>query len=378
MKVRMKYMQFLLVFSLLITISTVCHPLSRIKDIVDFEGVRDNPLVGYGLVFGLNGTGDKLNSSIFTRESFIGIMERLGVTARDRSLNTKNIAAVMVTATLKPFARQGTKMDVHISTIGDATNLQGGTLVATPLKGADNEVYAVAQGPVAVPGFSAQGAAASITQGIPTNGRIPNGAIIEKEIEFSLNHQRHLRLFLRNPDFTTATRIRDVINRKLKGQGKLQFPVAQLVDRGTLSMVIPDYYQNRVSQMLSDIELLYVTPDQPARIIMNKSSGVIVMGEQVKINRVAIAHGSLTIKVTEMPQVSQPAPFAEKGTTVVVPRSEIEVIEGDKKLTIVKSGANLRDLVTNLNALGVSVQDIIEVMEAMKAAGAINAEVEVI
>ena len=371
-------MRIIFVCFLLAMFSTVCNSASRIKDLVDFEGVRDNPLVGYGLVFGLNGTGDKLNSSIFTRESFIAIMERLGVTARDRSLNTKNIAAVMVTGTLKPFARQGTKMDVHISTIGDATNLQGGTLVATPLKGADNEVYAVAQGPVTVSGFSAQGAAASITQGIPTNGRIPNGAIIEKEIDFSLNQQQYLRLFLKNPDFTTATRIRDVINRKIGGPGKARSQVAQLVDRGTLSMLIPGHYLNRVSQMLSDIELLSVTPDQPAKIVMNKTSGVIVMGDQVKINRVAIAHGSLTIKVTEMPQVSQPQPLSEVGETVVVPRSEIEVTEGDKKMTIVKSGANLRDLVTNLNALGVSVPDIIEVLEAMKAAGAIHAEVEVI
>ena len=370
--------RYILFFIFIYSTALFSSTLSRIKDLVDFEGVRDNHLVGYGLVFGLNGTGDKLNNSVFTRESIVGIMERLGVSARDSSLNTRNVAAVMVTATLKPFSRQGTKMDVHISAVGDATNLQGGVLVATPLKGADGQVYAVAQGPVSVAGFAAKGAGTSVTQGNPTSGHIVNGALIEKEMHFSMNHQEVLRLFLRNPDFTTATRIRNEIQKKLAPKNKYYTPIIHLIDAGTLSIRVPAFYKNQVSRLVSDIEQILVAPDDQARIVIKKSSGVIIMGENVKIHRVAIAHGNLTIKVTENPLVSQPNPFTQNGQTTTVARTTIEVKEEDKKMTIVNSGAHLRDLVNNLNALGVSTADMIEILETMKYAGAIHAKLETI
>ncbi|MDM7947694.1 MAG: flagellar basal body P-ring protein FlgI [Oceanibaculum nanhaiense] len=346
---------------------------SRIKDIASFEGVRDNILVGYGLVVGLNGTGDDLTKSVFTRESLVGMLERLGVNARDNGLEVDNIAAVMVTATLPPYARQGTRIDVNISTIGDASNLLGGTLLVTPLIAADGEVYAVAQGPVAASGFSAQGAAASITRGVPTAGRISNGGIVEREIDFQMTQLESVKISLRNPDFTTSRRVAQAINAFL-GQ-----PIAQPLDPATVRMALPQEYANNAVGLITDIEQLRVSPDYIAKVVIDEKSGVIVMGENVRISTVAIAQGNLTIRITETPQVSQPNPFSEGGETVVVPRTQIEIDEDqDRRLTVLPSGVTLQELVDGLNALGVGPRDMIAILQAIKASGALQAEIEVI
>ena len=346
---------------------------TRIKDIVDFEGVRENMLIGYGLVVGLNGTGDSLTTSIFTRESLVGMLERLGVNARDDGLRTDNIAAVMVTATLPPFSRQGTRIDLSISAIGDSSSLLGGTLLVTPLVGADGEVYAVAQGPVAVGGFSAQGDGATISRGVPTNGRIASGAIIEREIAFDLQTLETVRISLRNPDFTTSRRIAQAINAFIGG------PIAQPRDPGTVSMLVPDGYRGNAVALITDIEQLRVTPDISAKVVIDEQTGIIVMGENVRISTVAIAQGNLTIRITETPQVSQPQPFAQTGETVTVPRTQIEVDEdADKRLTVLPKGITLQELVNGLNALGIGPRDMISILQAIKAAGALQAEIELL
>ncbi|MCR9072065.1 MAG: flagellar basal body P-ring protein FlgI [Alphaproteobacteria bacterium] len=346
---------------------------TRIKDIVDFEGVRENMLIGYGLVVGLNGTGDSLSSAIFTRESLVGMLERLGVNSRDDSLSTDNVAAVMVTATLPPFSTQGTRIDVTISAIGDSDSLLGGQLLVTPLVGADGEVYAVAQGPVAVGAFSAQGQGASVTRGVPTGGRIANGAIVEREIDFKLNRMETVRIALRNPDFTTSRRIAQAINAFVGG------PIAQSVDSGTVRMLVPDAYRNNAVALITDIEQLRVTPDNIAKVVIDEQTGVIVMGENVRINTVAIAQGNLTIRITETPQVSQPQPFSETGETTVVPRTQIEIDDdSDNRLTVLPTTVTLQELVDGLNALGVGPRDMISILQAIKASGALQAELEVL
>ena len=346
---------------------------SRIKDIVDFEGVRDNLLVGYGLVVGLNGTGDGLGSAIFTKESLIGMLERLGVNARDNSLDTKNVAAVMVTAKLPPFLRQGSNIDITVSSLGDATNLLGGTLLVTPLLAADGEVYAVAQGNLQVGGFSAQGDAASTVKGVPTSARIPNGAIIEREVPFKLASLKRVRLSLRNPDFTTARRISRAVN------AFVGLPASRVTDPATVEVVIPANYKNQVIDLLTDIEQLLVEPDQIAKIVIDEQSGIIVMGENVRISTVAIAQGNLTIRITENPEVSQPLPFSNTGTTNEVPRTKIEVTEDeDKKLTLLANSVTLQELVNGINALGIGPRDMISILQAIKAAGAMQAEIEVL
>ena len=353
----------------LLVLSAPAQATSRIKDIVDIEGVRDNMLVGYGLVVGLNGTGDSLGGSPFTRESLIGMLERLGVNIRDTGLDTDNVAAVMVTATLPPFARQGTRIDVQTSSLGDAGSLLGGQLLVTPLIGADGEVYAVAQGPVTVGGFSAGGQAAQVTQGVPTAGRIPGGAIVEREIEFALADRDRLHLALRNPDFTTAARITRSINDAMGTR------LARASDPATIELRIPP--DRDVVGLITAIEQLTVDPDQPARVVIDESTGVIVMGENVRVSTVAIAQGNLTVRVTETPQVVQPNPLAE-GDTAVVPRTDIAVDTGEgRQLGILGQSVSLQDLVQGLNALGVSPRDMISILQSIKAAGALQAEIEV-
>ncbi len=345
---------------------------SRIKDIADFEGVRENQLVGYGLVVGLNGTGDDLDSAVFTRESLIGMLDRLGVNARNEDLDTDNVAAVMVTAALPGFARQGSGLDVNISALGDAESLLGGTLLVTPMVGADGEVYAVAQGPVAIGGFSAQGQAGSVTKGVPTSGRIANGAIVEREIGFQMAAMHTVKISLRNPDFTTARRIADAVNRFLNQ------PAAQPLDPGTVRLLVPEAYRNNAVALLTDIEQLPVAPDQIARVVIDEQSGIIVMGENVRISTVAVAQGNLTIRVTETPQVSQPAPFSNTGQTTTVPRTDIEVDEeSGNRLAVLPAGISLQELVNSLNALGVGPRDMISILQSIKAAGALQADIEV-
>ena len=347
---------------------------SRIKDLVDFEGVRDNPLVGYGLVVGLNGTGDKLNNSPFTQQSLIGMLERLGVNTRDdlSKLKTQNVAAVMVTASLPAFARQGTKLDVTVSALGSATSLLGGNLLVTPLLGADGEVYAVAQGQIIVNGFSAGGQAQTVVKGVPTAASLPNGAIVEREIGFDLSRLASIRLSLRNPDFTTARRTADAINAHLKA------PLARALDSGTVRLDVPEAKRPEIVAFLTDIEQLSVTPDQVARVVIDEQSGVIVMGENVRISTVAIAQGNLTIRITETPQVSQPQPFATQGQTVTVPRTDIQIEEGQSKLAVFTAGVTLRELVNGLNALGIGPRDMISILQTIKAAGALQAEIQVL
>ncbi|GGF56365.1 flagellar P-ring protein [Terasakiella brassicae] len=348
------------------------HASSRIKDIVTFEGVRDNMLVGYGLVVGLNGTGDGLADGHFTKQSLLSMLERLGVKSTEDGLDSKNVAAVMVTASLKPFARQGSRLDVTVSALGDADSLLGGTLLVTPLIGADGEVYAVAQGQLAVGGFSAAGAAETITKGVPTSGRIASGAIIERELNFEMAQMDDVKLSLRNPDFTTARRISQAINAFLGSSS------SRPTDPGTVQLDIPDSYDGNVVNLLTDIEQLRVDPDQMARVVIDETTGTIVMGENVRISTVAIAQGSLTIRITETPQVSQPGPFAQTGTTTTVDRTAIEADEGkDKKMTVLDDGVSLQELVNGLNALGIGPRDLITILQAIKSAGALQAEIEV-
>jgi len=344
---------------------------ARVKDLASVEGIRQNQLVGYGLVVGLNGTGDSLNNSPFTRQSLTAMLERLGVNTRGANLRTANVAAVMVTANLPPFAQSGTRIDVTVSALGDAKNLQGGTLLVTPLLGATGDVYAVAQGSVAIAGFQAEGAAASITRGVPTSGRIANGAIIEREVEFALKDAKTLRLSLRNPDMTTAQRMSSIINEFMGGV------IAEATDPSTVVLSMPKDFKGSMSKMISEIELLQIIPDQIARVVIDERSGVIVMGSNVRVSTVAIAQGNLTIAVNEQPQVSQPNPLAN-GETVVVPQTTVQVDEqGNRKLAILKEGIALSELVDGLNALGIGPRDMISILQAIKAAGALQAEIEV-
>jgi flagellar P-ring protein precursor FlgI len=287
-------------------------------------------------------------------------------------MQTKNVAAVMVTANLPAFSAQGTRIDVSVSALGDATSLQGGTLLVAPLFGADGEIYSLAQGPVAISGFVAQGAASSVTRGVPTAGRISNGAIVERELTFSLASQSNLRLSLHNPDLTTANRISDAINAYLGAN------VALVNDPATVRINVPANYKNGVVGLLTDIEQLKVDPDQPAKVIVDEQSGVIVMGSDVRISTVAIAQGNLTIKVTETPEASQPLPFSQ-GQTKVLPRTSIQVDDGKgNKMAVLNEGVSLQRLVDGLNALGVGPRDIISILQAIKAAGALQADIEVI
>lgn len=342
----------------------------RIKDIADMEGIRGNQLVGYGLVVGLNGTGDKLDSAVFTRQSLIGMLERLGVNTRDQEarLKTKNVAAVMVTAELPPFGRTGSRIDVSVSALGDATNLTGGTLLVTPLLAADGDVYAVAQGALATGAIAAGGAAASVTRGVPTAGRIPNGATIEREVAFQLASRNAPRLGLRNPDLTTARRMAEAINRAL-GPG-----TATASDPRTVSLNLAG---RDVVDALARIEVLRVEPDSSAVVVIDEASGTIVMGANVRISTVAIAQGNLTIRVTESADVSQPGPLSQ-GQTVVTPRSQVQIDDqSERRLGILPQNVTLRDLVAGLNALGVGPRDMITILQSIKAAGALQAELVV-
>jgi len=344
---------------------------SRIKDITEFEGVRDNMLIGYGLVVGLNGTGDSLRNSTFTAHSLEAMLERLGVSTRGQQINTKNVAAVMVTSTLPPFARQGSRVDISVSALGDAKSLLGGTLLVTPLHGADGEVYAVGQGSLTVGGFAAEGDAAAVIKGVPTSARIASGAIVEREIGFELDRLASVKIALHNPDFTTASRIAAAIN------GHLKIRVASARDSATVQLDVPPAYQQQISALLTEIEQLPVKPDQPARVLIDEQSGIIVMGQEVRIDEVAVAQGNLTVRITENPLISQPNPFSD-GETVAVPRTQIEVDENsDARMAVLPAGVSLQELVTGLNALGVSPRDLISILQAIKAAGALQANIEV-
>jgi len=358
--------------AMLMLTASQAHATSRIKDIAAFQGVRENTLVGYGLVTGLTNTGDDIKKIAPTKESLIGMLERLGINVRADVLDTSNVAAVIVTATLPPFSRQGSRIDITVSSLGNATSLKGGTLAVTPLLGADGEVYAVAQGPLQVGGFSAQGAGASVISGVPTSGRIPSGALVEREIDFKLEDLKTIKLALHNPDLTTARRISDAVNAYLGTAS------AVATDPGTVAIAAPEGYGGTKVDLMTKIEQLPVEPDQVARVVIDENTGVVVIGDDVRISTVAIAQGNLTIRVTETPQVSQPSPFSETGTTTVVPRTNIQVDEGkDKRLAVVNTGVSLQELVNGLNSLGVGPRDMISILQAIKAAGALQAELQV-
>ena len=355
----------------LIAAAGPAQALSRIKDLASVEGVRSNQILGYGIVVGLNGTGDTLNNAPFTRQSLTAMLERLGVNTRGANMRTANVAAVMVTANLPPFATQGTRLDVTVSALGDAKSLQGGTLLATPLLGADGEVYAVSQGPVAIAGFAAEGEAAKITRGVPTVGRIANGGLVEREIDFALNKLKTLRLSLRNPDLTTARRMAAAINDFLGGD------TAEPTDPSTVVLQIPAKFQGNMIRLLTDIEQLKIEPDQLARIVIDERSGIIVMGKDVRVSTVAVAQGNLTVTISEQPEVSQPNPLS-RGETTVTPRTNVKVdTEGGNKLALVRESVTLAELVDGLNALGIGPRDLISILQAIKTAGALQADIEV-
>jgi len=342
----------------------------RLKDIAAFEGVRDNILMGYGLVVGLNGTGDKLKNNEFTSQSLIAFLERQGVNTRGTELKSKNVAAVTVTATLPAFARTGGKINVSVSAMGDARSLQGGILLATVLYGADGEVYAVAQGPISIAGYEAGGAGTTVTKGVPTNGFIADGGIIEREINFTLNNMSSLNIGLRNPDISTAKHVAETINRHLG------VDAAEMTDPGTVHLRVPIDFKGNTSKLLAEIEQLPVQTDQIAKVVIDEASGTVVMGENVRIDTVAVAQGNLVVKVEETAQVSQPGPLAPPGAeTAVTPVTNVSVEESKSKMTIMPHGATLRELVAGLNALGVGPRDLITILQTIKSAGALEAEI---
>ena len=344
---------------------------ARIKELADINGVRENQLVGYGLVVGLDGTGDG-KKSLFTVQSMVSMLEKMGVTINPSEIAVANVAAVMVTAALPPFAKSGNRIDVLVSSIGDAKNLQGGTLLMTPLKAANGRVYAVAQGPVSTGGFQATGAGAGVQKNFPTVGRVVGGALVEREIELDLNSRRDLTLSIRDPDFTTAMRMTKAINALFYDH------IAEARDAGTVRIKVPMAYLGNIVGLVSMIEKLDVNPDMGAKVVINERTGTVVMGENVRISTVAIAHGNLSIVIKESPQVSQPLPFSEGGQTVVTPNTDVSVKEETKQLVLVDAGASIGDVVSALNALGVSPRDLIAIFQAIKAAGALQAELEVI
>ncbi|MEI4488141.1 flagellar basal body P-ring protein FlgI [Frigidibacter sp. MR17.14] len=340
----------------------------RIKDLVEIDGVRGNDLVGYGLIVGLNGTGDGIRNAPFTEEIMASILERLGVNIAGEQFRPRNVAAVMVTAALPPFARAGGRIDVTVSAIGDATSLLGGTLIMTPLNAADGQIYAVAQGTVLAGGAAAQGAAASVVQGVPTSGTIPAGARVEREVSFELSSLSAVRLALRDPDFTTADRIAAIINREF-GRG-----VAEMTDPGTVAMNIAAARSGSPAQVLSRIEALQIEPETRARVVIDQRSGTIVMGADVRVSRVAVSQGNLTLRVEEAPIVVQPNPFSQ-GETVVVPRSGADLTEEPGiRMAEIAGSSSLTDVVAGLNALGVSPRDMIDILKTIHAAGALHAE----
>jgi len=343
---------------------------ARLKDIAEINGVRKNQLVGYGLVVGLDGSGDGKKAA-FTLQSMASMLEKMGVTVDRKDIQVKNVAAVMVTAILPPFARKGNRLDVLVSSIGDADNLQGGTLMLTPLKGIDGKVYAIAQGPVNTGGFGAGGAASSVVKNFPTVGRVLSGAIIEREVPNDFSSRDSLLFSLHNPDFTTAARVVDAINTQFAE------PLARAKDPGTIEIRVPDRYIGNTVPWLASLSMLEVEPDNEAKVVINERTGTVVMGEAVRISTIAIAHGNLSIIVRENANVSQPLPFSD-GRTVVSPSTQVDIQEDANQLMVVPEGVSIGEVVRALNSLGVTPRDLIAIFQAIKAAGALQADLEVI
>lgn len=365
-----KIIHLILTLSLVLLVPPSWSHAVRLKDIAEIQGVRQNQLVGYGLVVGLEGTGDGKKST-FTVKSLVSMLEKMGMTVDPKAITVDNVASVMVTADLPPFARSGNRIDVLVSSIGDSESLQGGTLLFTPLKAADGQVYAVAQGPVSTGGFIAGGAGGGVQKNFPTVGRIVNGALIEKEIDYRFDQKKALSLILNRADFTTASRVAEAIN------SAFYEILAQTLDASTISVNIPEKYTGRTVELVARIEGIEVTPDTVARVVINERTGTVVMGENVRISTVAIAHGNLSVEIKESANVSQPLPFS-RGKTVTTPDTDISVKEEKSKLLLMKSGVSISEVVRALNALGVSPRDLITIFQAIKAAGAMQAKLEII
>ncbi len=345
---------------------------ARLKDIASVQGLRENQLVGYGLVVGLAGTGDGTQVK-FTLKSIRNIMERMGIISIDpNQVKVKNVAAVLVTAKMPPLAKIGQKIDVVVSSLGDAKSLLGGTLILTPLKGVDGKVYALAQGSISVGGYSAGGAGANVQKNHPTAGRIPNGATVEREIPVDLLAKKELKINLFQADFTTVGRAVDAINDVLGA------PFAKAIDAETISVRVPPEFEDSPISLMAAIENVEISPDTMARVVLDERTGTVVMGKNVRISTVAVAHGNLSIQIKESPQVSQPAPFSPQGQTVVTPGTEVKVKEGGGRLVVLKHGSTIGELVSALNAVGVTPRDLIAIMQSIKAAGALQADLKVI
>ena len=353
----------LLVFSI-----SAAEAAVRVKDIANLKGVRENQILGYGLVIGLKGSGDTLRNAPFTEQSLQSMLDNMGINIRGTSLRTRNVAAVVVTADLPPFAAGGSRIDVAISSLGDASSLLGGTLVMTQLRGADGETYAVAQGAVAVGGYNVEGAAQTLSQGVATSGRIPNGALIERELKGKFNQMESLILELKNPDFVTATRIIDTINDHARGR----YRVTAAYERDYRTIILSRPRSASPVRFIAEIEGLLVEPDTPARVVVDERTGTVVIGRNVQISMVAVTHGNLSVRITEAPIVSQPSPFS-RGETVVVPQTFIEANEPGAKIAILR-GTDLQRLVRGLNQIGLKPQGIIAILQAIKTAGALQAE----
>ncbi len=357
-------------FAILVLLAAGPAGAVRIKDMASFKGVRGNKLVGYGLVVGLNGTGDK-SATTFTVQGLTNMLTRMGVKVTPNQVKVKNVAAVMVTADLPPFARVGQRIDVTLSSLGDATSLGGGTLIMTPLKGLDGRTYVVAQGPVSVGGFLAAGEAASVRKNHPTVGRIPRGGTVERELPFAFKDLNQLEITLNTPDFTTAARVAAAINRGVSGVK------ARALDPSTVKVTLPPAAAVDRVGLMAKMENLEVRPDTSAKVVVDERTGTVVMGEAVRISKVAITSGSLSISITETAQVSQPLPFAQ-GQTVVTPQTEVRVGEQKKGLRVVDGGVSIGEVVKALNALGATPRDLITILQAIKAAGALQADLEII
>lgn len=345
---------------------------TRLKELVSLEGVRENQLIGYGLVVGLNGTGDR-RQTVFSAQSLANMLQQMGVSVPPTAIRVSNTAAVMVTATLPAFAQTGTHIDVTASTIGDATNLQGGQLLLTSLKGVDGQVYAIAQGAVLTGGFVAGRGANSQTVNHPTAGRVPEGATIER-LAPSLAPGAHLKLQLRQPDFSTAVRVSDVVNRNFGSAGA---PVAQAENSALVAVDVPARYSSKVTEFLAGLEILEVEVDRPSRVVINERTGTVVMGKEVHVSGVAIMHGNLTVEIQTSLDVSQPAPFS-RGQTTVIPQVGIGADAGKARNVVLKHGATVEDLVRALNSIGSTPRDIIAILQSLRAAGALEAAIEVI
>ncbi|MGA9175661.1 MAG: flagellar basal body P-ring protein FlgI [Desulfobacterales bacterium] len=384
------FKKVLLIVLLIFVIVPSAGYSARIKDITSIKGIRQNQLLGYGLIIGLNGTGDK-GGTKFTIQGLVNMLEHMGVHVDPDEVKVKNVAAVVVSAKLPPFARIGKKIDVTLSSIGDAKSLQGGTLLLTPLKGVDGKVYALAQGPVSIGGYSAGGAAGGgVTKNHPTVGKISGGANIEKEIPLSIMSQNEMTIMLNNPDFNTADRAAKAINLRI-GEN-----VAKPIDPGTLKFRIPEKFQNNVVNLIAQIGEIQVEPDSIAKVIVNEKTGTVVVGENVRIQKVAVAHGNLSINIKENKNVSQPQPFAPSGegvapqqmqdgtvvapggSTVVTSESQVAVAEENSRLLLIPKGRTIGELVNALNAIGVTPRDLITILQAIKAAGALQGELEII